>query len=231
MPEAAPRVVLVHGAGAGGWEWVAWARVFAAAGWQVEAPDLQPAAGGLDATGFDDYQGQVRDWCARGPRPRLLVGASLGGLLAWGAAEGSEALVLVNPLPPAGLPGRDWPAVVPWGRTASLAGTRRALAPDADDATAAWAWRQWRDESGRVLAQAQAGRALAAPPGPVLVIASRDDRDVPAERSRALARQLGAEGWDVEGTHVGPLLGRRAAGLAARVLAWAEGATGRRAPA
>ena len=226
MPEAPPRVVFVHGAGAGGWEWIAWSRVFAAEGWTVEARDLQPAGGGLAATGLDDYLAQVRAWCGQGPRPRLLVGASLGGRLALGAADLADALVLVNPLAPGSGPARDWPAVVPWGRTASLAGTRRALGPEADDATAAWAWRRWRDDSGRALAEAGEPRASPAPAGPVLVIASAADRDVPVAGSRALAERLGAACWVLPGGHVGPLLGRQAPGLAARVLDWVQGRAG-----
>ena len=42
-----PPLVFVHGAGGGGWEWAVWARVFAAAGIAVAAPDLRPAAAGL----------------------------------------------------------------------------------------------------------------------------------------------------------------------------------------
>ena len=71
------------------------------------------------------------------PRPRALVGASLGGLIAMACADGADALVLVNPLPPAPwaerLPSSRWPDLVPWRRDARLASTRRAL-PDSDDA-------------------------------------------------------------------------------------------------
>ena len=52
------------------------------------------------ATRLQDYQAQVRAALAALPRPRVLVGASLGGLLALDAAEGADAVVLVNPLPP-----------------------------------------------------------------------------------------------------------------------------------
>lgn len=221
----APRAVCVHGAGGGGWEWTIWARVFAARGWDLAAPDLRPAAAGLAATGVGDFLDQVEAWAA--PTPDLLVGASLGGLLALAVASARppRALVLVNPLPPQGAgaaPSRAhvWPDVVPWGRTRSLAGTRRAL-PDADAAACLWAWRRWRDESGRVLREA-AGVDAAAPACPVLVLASRGDADVPMRSSRSLAQRLGADFLAVEGSHVGPLLGRQAGRLAAQVAVWAE---------
>ena len=128
---AARAALLVHGAGGGGWEWNVWRGVFEAAGIAVAAPDLQPVAAGLAATGFDDYLQQARDALRALPRPRVAVGASLGGLLALGIADAADALVLVNPLPPApwhaSLPSRPWPDVVPWRRHARLEGTRRAL--------------------------------------------------------------------------------------------------------
>ncbi|MBY4597759.1 alpha/beta fold hydrolase, partial [bacterium BD-1] len=86
MSEHAHGAVFVHGAGGGGWEWAAWRRVFAAAGWNALAPDLWPAPAGLAATSLADYAVQVRGWLAAAPRPRVLVGASLGGLLAAMAA-------------------------------------------------------------------------------------------------------------------------------------------------
>lgn len=54
------RVVCVHGAGGGGWEWSIWARGLAVAGFDVLAPDLVPAHGGLAATRLADYREQVR---------------------------------------------------------------------------------------------------------------------------------------------------------------------------
>lgn len=222
MPEPLGSAVFVHGAGAGGWEWGAWERVFAAAGVPVLAPDLRAHANGLAATSLADYAGQVAAWLDAAPRPRLLAGASLGGLLAAMNAGRADALVLVNPMPPGGLPQAPLrPDIVPWGQRASLAGTRRAL-PDADEAAALHAFRRWRDESGAVLRQAQAGVAVARPGVPVLVIASSDDEDVPVAGSLALAADWRATTWQVPGSHAGPLLGRDAAGLARRVLDWAQ---------
>lgn len=220
--------VFVHGAGGGGWEWAAWARVFAAHGHAVLAPDLRPGPGGLAATALDDYAGQVGEWIATARqaspgRGVVLVGASLGGLLALMNRAHADALVLVNPMPPEGLPGpRVDAGIVPWGRDASLAGTRRAL-PDADDLATLHAFRRWRDESGLVLRQARAGVPCAAAGAPALVMASADDTDVPAERSAALAAALGASLLHLSGSHVGPLLGRQAAAAAAQAVEWLNG--------
>lgn len=216
------RAVLVHGAGGGAWEWNLWRAVLASRGITVSVLELLPGAGGLAATGFDEYEAQVRGAVLATPRPRALVGASLGGLLALRCADAVDALVLINPMPPApwraSLPARDYPDVVPWRKTARLAGTRRAL-PDSDDATALFAYRHWRDESGRVLREA-GHVSVEQPACPLLCIASADDADVPATVTEALAAALAAERWDVAGDHVSPLLGRQAAALASRVAGW-----------
>lgn len=216
--------LLLHGAGGGGWEWNRWRGVLAAAGIDAAMPDLEPATGGLPATTFEDYRRQARAALEALPRPRAVVGASLGGLLAATVADGADALVLVNPLPPlpwpARLPGRDWPDVVPWRRDARLAGTRRAL-PDTDDATALFAFRRWRDESGAVLREARDGVAVPRPACPVLCVVSPEDEDVPPDATRGLAAQWGADLVHASTRgHVGPLLGRGATAVAAQVAAW-----------
>lgn len=227
-PSETPRVaVFVHGAGGGGWEWGMWARVFAAHGFGVVARDLVAAPSGLAATTLQDYAVQVDDWLvdARRRHPGAfvaLVGASLGGLLALMRADAADALVLINPMPPDGLPAPPRPAMVPWGRDASLTGTRRSM-PDADDCAALFALRRWRDESGLALDQAAAGVAVGSPRGPVLVLASDDDEDVPPTRSGALARRLDARLQRWPGSHVGPLLGRRAAEAAEQAVEWLSG--------
>lgn len=217
-------VLLIHGAGAGGWEWNVWREVLHARGLTTSAPDLQAAAAGLAATTLDDYRGQVRAALDAAPRPCALAGASLGGLLAMLCADRADALVLVNPLPPAPwaaqLPGRDWPAIVPWRRDARLASTRRAL-PDADEAAAVYALRRWRDESGAVLREAHAGVEAPTPAGPVLCLASAADEDVPARTTAQFAQAWGARLWRCpHSTHAGPLLGRRAADTASAVADW-----------
>ena len=95
MRDRARVAVCVHGAGGGGWEWTIWARVLAARGWRVVAPDLLPAADGLAATALADYRAQVLAWCAQASPSPLLVGASLGGLLALSIAAQANARALV----------------------------------------------------------------------------------------------------------------------------------------
>jgi pimeloyl-ACP methyl ester carboxylesterase len=145
-------------------------------------------------------------------------------LLAIACAAEADALVLVNPLPPApwhaALPVRDAAALVPWRARASLVGTRRAL-PDASDADALFAFRHWRDESGAVLDDARAGIAIAAPACPTLMIASARDDDTPAAGTRAMAQAFAASLLELDdASHAGPLLGRDAAAVAAHVVTW-----------
>lgn len=222
------KVVMVHGAGGGGWEWRLWAEVFGAAGRSVLAPDLLPSAGGLAATRFGDYRDQVCRWCRMSDGSVVLIGASLGGLLALSAAADCSpaALVLVNPMPPKGT--EPWPRfslrppIVRWSQSA-FANTRAAV-PDADVDAARWAHTRWRDESGAVMNEAGAGLSVSAPGCPVLVLSAADDRDVPSATSRAVAATLAADFVCVPGcSHVGILLGHQAAAAATLALAWLNG--------
>jgi pimeloyl-ACP methyl ester carboxylesterase len=190
----------------------------------VSAPDLEPVAAVWAATRFTDSEQQVAARFARLPRPRVLVGASLGGLLALRCAGAADALVLVNPLPPrpwhACLPARGTAGIEAWGARASLTGTRRAV-PDAGAGAAWFAFRRWRDESGAVLDAAHGGIACHVPTCPVLVVASSVDPVVPLESSTAIAAWCGGEVRTIAGaSHVGPLLGREAATIAAEVVTW-----------
>lgn len=216
--------VLVHGAGGGAWEWNVWVGVMRAYGIDPHAVELQPTAAGLGITTLDDYVTQVRDRLLSLPRPRVIVGASLGGLLAAMCAADADAVILVNPVPcwpwHAQLPARQWSGVVSWQRDARLETTRDGM-EDADPASALFAYRRWRDESGAALRAAWAGIEVAPPTCPALFLVSAADDDVPPAVSLAMASEWAARPVKaLAASHVGPLLGKAAAPAAEQAVAW-----------
>ena len=220
-----PTVVCVHGAGGGGWEWAIWARVLAANGFAVLAPDLVRVDAGLAATRFADYREQVTRWCVASPDRIVLIGASLGGLLALGVAArvNAAAVLLINPMPPGGMPfdvRDDGAGIVPWASRHSFASTRRAMV-DADAAAHLHAYRKWRDESVAVLRDACAGIEWVRPACPVRVTVGLLDSAIAPACGRALAADLAADLDTVaEGDHLSPLLGRGAARSAESATQW-----------
>jgi esterase/lipase len=221
-----PSILFLHGAGGGGWEWNVWCRVFKAHGFHVHAPDLMPSNSGLSETSLEDYSQQVQKHLQAMPASssRIIVGASLGGLLALMSAEHTDALVLINPMPPApfhvDMPGRGkYPAIIPWRANANLQDTRRALS-DCDELTCLYAFRHWRDESGMVMNTAMAGVEVDVPSCAVFIMASENDQEVPFSLSNTLAENMNASFINLPNTtHVGPLLGRNAAQFALQAVA------------
>ena len=105
-------IVMVHGAFVGGWSFEQFRKPFEAAGHRVHAPDLR--GHGADDPGeaviglsMRDYAQDLVELCRTLPAPPVLVGHSLGGLVAQLAARkvGARALVLLAPSPPWGLVG------------------------------------------------------------------------------------------------------------------------------
>jgi len=224
-----PVAVMIHGAGGGGWEWKFWQEEFERAGWQVVAPDLMPAERGIAATTVEDYIEQVVQAASAAGERLVLIGASMGGILALKAAERMEAraVVLVNSVPPAGV---EWsrgqqeevPDVVEWSNS-PLQETEDALW-DSSQEVIEWAHERWRDESGAVLRALRDGVPAEKPSCPVLVIASDKDTDIPPEVSRRLAEMLSGDFVLYrEMSHVGPLLGTRAHSVARHTLGWLGG--------
>jgi alpha-beta hydrolase superfamily lysophospholipase len=219
---------MVHGAGGGAWEWLIWQRVFAAAGAHTQAFDLMPPDpnAALAQTHYSHYLAQVQSQIAM-YQPSVLIGASLGGLLAAEAVSVSpsssvRALVLAAPMLKSGV--NDVGLTLPvkqWAHATELAKTARAL-PDADAAAVAYAHARWRDESASVLNTAYAGRDFASPTTATLMLIAENDRDVPDAGLRAWAS---AEHMDVQtvrgASHAGLLLGRSAASTAELVHRWA----------
>jgi pimeloyl-ACP methyl ester carboxylesterase len=219
-----PHALLVHGAGAGGWQWAYWQRVFEAEGWRVSALDLQPCTEGLAATQWSDYLAQVENALLRLPEPRVVIGASLGGLLALAASPAVSARVLVNPIPPAPwaaqLPKRDLSeSEVLWHSAGRFESTQRAM-KDAQAPDQHFAFRHWRNESSAVLRAAYAGVQVAESESPLLVIASELDADTPLALSAAMAEEFGASLLRVPGGHLAPVIGPGAPAAAGMALTW-----------
>lgn len=225
-------IVLVHGAGGGGWEWDYWKPVFTKVGWQFIARDLIPVKSGLPETKVEDYAGQVTSWIPADARPIVLVGASMGGVLALMAAERltakkrpPSAVILVNSVPPRSVErpatAKTYPEIVKWAN-----GPRKETAdamPDSDEKTIDFAWKRWRDESGKVMNALRVGVDVPPPKAPTLVVIGQKDTDIAPATSRAVAAHLNADIMEYAGmSHVGPLLGRRAGEVARAVQLWLD---------
>ena len=228
VPSQAKRVaVFVHGAGGGGWEWNAWVPVFQSKGWECVQQDLVPNGAGISKTTFGDYVHQVHVWAKRHPSTHLvLVGASMGGILALKACEElhPSAVVLVNSVGPLGVGKRkskSYPDVIEWSK-GTLKETRDSM-PDSDEASIQFAFKHWRDESGSVLRTISSGVAVSSPICPVLVILGDKDGDVPNAVGRQMAKLYHGDLKVYSGmSHVGPLLGTKAANVALDTTDWLD---------
>lgn len=102
-------VVMVHGAFCGGWVFERFREPFEAAGHAVLTPDLPGHASKQAVANLTmvDYARFVADFCAALPERPILVGHSMGGLVAQLAAARTpvSALVLLAPSPPWGVAG------------------------------------------------------------------------------------------------------------------------------
>lgn len=105
-------IVMVHGAFVGGWSFERFRAPFEAAGHQVLTPDLRGHGAktrGETVIGVSmrDYADDVAALCRTLEAPPILIGHSMGGLVAQLAARRVQpkALVLLAPSPPWGLVG------------------------------------------------------------------------------------------------------------------------------
>lgn len=103
---------MIHGAFCGGWAFEAFRKPFEAAGHEVETPDLRghaPAdpAEAVIGVSMRDYAADVAAHVRSLAEPPVLVGHSLGGLVAQLVASRTpvRALVLLAPSPPWGVAG------------------------------------------------------------------------------------------------------------------------------
>jgi len=105
-------IVMVHGSNCGGWCFDEFRRVFAARGFTCHAPDLighgadkATAKGTLANVGIADYRSQMATFVKALPERPVVLGHSMGAIIAQQlAGEGlAESLVLVSPAPRSGI--------------------------------------------------------------------------------------------------------------------------------
>ena len=215
-PAGRPRsrsALFVHGMWGGSWYFRNYLYAAAQAGWDTWALDLRghglsPAPGGLGGTGLVDYVADVRR-CLDHLGETVLVGHSMGGLIAQKAAEGGgvAAAVFLTSAPPRGINAVEWPVVARMARyvQAMLAGRAFTVSRAHADflflngltpAQREWAFPRFGAESGRAARELALGglavdaRAIRCP---TLVVGADQDRITPAALQRRIAERYRAE--------------------------------------
>ncbi len=223
---------MLHGAGGGAWEWQIWRRQFEAQQFVVSTPNFEPHLDQLEQTNYAHYRAQALYALAQmrvqnSSAPLVLIGASLGGLIALDIAVecNPSALILINPMPPKDIapeltPIVPYPDRIEWGSARNFKSTQDAMF-DCDDSTIHFAHQHWRDESGLVLNQASREIVVAPFGAECLVIGSELDRDIPSSVSARIARDFNASFIKIpRASHLGPLMGRSANACAKLACDW-----------
>jgi pimeloyl-ACP methyl ester carboxylesterase len=207
-----PPILLIHGAFCHAAFLAPWHRYFTEAGYHCTTPSLpghdpsDPAL--LSSLGFPDFLSALRDVHRGMPEPPIVIGHSMGGLLAQhlAAERGCAALVCVASAPPWRL--SIAAASMPWflpSLPRILAGLSFRPSPRAADFLVSQGLphgereeirRGYGHESGRACRSMILGRVSlkgAAPPCPVLCISGKEDRIVSTRTGAKLARRYRAE--------------------------------------
>jgi pimeloyl-ACP methyl ester carboxylesterase len=244
-------IVMLHGANAGGWCFDKFRAVFEGLGFACHAPDLighgtakANAGQVLKSVGIADYRAEMADFVGGFASPPVLLGHSMGAVIAQLlAAEGlANALVLAAPAPRAGIVpqtapekklGRDlmaagdfWTKVLdPVFELAKIYTLNRL--PESEQRAV---FDKFGPESGRVLFELffwmfdETGATVVDPGAvrcPVLCLAGTDDRIVSLETARETAKAYpGAPFFELEGHGHLFLLEPGAEEIARRIAEW-----------
>jgi pimeloyl-ACP methyl ester carboxylesterase len=211
-PARQHRLLLVHGMWGGTWYFENYLRLAAAEGWDAWAVNLRghggsrpvPDVGRLSVL---DYVADVTE-CLALLGPAVVVGHSMGGLIAQKVAEGGgvRAAVFLTSAAPRGIVVLRWPVLRRLARYLPAMARGRAFLPTAADAAALLAHRlspaeqaalhaRLVPESGRAALELALGR-VAVNAGlvtcPTLVMGAGEDRITPAGVQRRIAARYGA---------------------------------------
>jgi len=212
-------VLFVHGMWGGSWYLRNYLYAAAQSGWDAWAVNLRghgesPAPGGLGRASLRDYVDDVRRCLAQLGRA-VLVGHSMGGLVAQKAAEGDgvAAAVFLTSAAPRGIFGLEWGVLSRMTRyVPAMLGTQafrvsrehadhlllNRLSPDQRER----AFSAFGPESGRAARELALGGIPVDPAAircPTLVVGAGDDRITPAPLQRRIARRYRAEYQEAPG--------------------------------
>ncbi|HEX9126033.1 MAG TPA: alpha/beta fold hydrolase [Methylomirabilota bacterium] len=212
-------MLLVHGMHGGSWYLRSWLYAAAQAGWDARALNLRGHHGSrpvqdLGRVSILDYVEDVHD-CLRTLGEAVLIGHSMGGLVAQKVAEGGRvrAAVFATSAAPKGIRIVTWPLVLRMPRYAVPILASRPFTIGPDDAAAlignrltpeqqAWAYPQLVPESGRAAREMALGSVAVDPAGircPTLVLGAEHDRITPAPVERKIAARYGSEYLEAPG--------------------------------
>jgi pimeloyl-ACP methyl ester carboxylesterase len=219
-----PPVVLVHGAANSAAVWVYWADALVAAGWPTYAIDLRGHGASvpidLSRTSMYDYLADVRQLVGRLRQQPVIVGWSMGGLVAIMAAEAglARACIGLAPSTPARAVDASWDASTAlrtgefgpeeYGITSRVPDEQPAM-PDLDREERVVALGSLGRESRYARDERQRGIVVSSLPCRLLIVTGTGDLQWPRERYAGL--HLPAEHQVSEGaSHWGLVLNRRA---------------------
>ncbi len=226
-----PPVILVHGAASSAAVWVYWTEALVADGWPVHAVDLRGHGASvpfdLSTTSMADYLADVRLLAGQLRERPIVVGWSMGGLVAMTAAGAGLARACIGLAPSTPARAVDERVALRTGEfgpeeygIASLDPDRQPAMPDLDREERLVALSSLGRESRYARDDRQRGIVIASLPCPLLIVTGTLDRQWPRECYDDLhlpADHLVAEG----ASHWGLVLNRRAlAATIPAVLAW-----------
>jgi pimeloyl-ACP methyl ester carboxylesterase len=223
LPDTAPAhppVILIHGSANSAAVWTFWQQELAAQGWPSYAIDLrghgQSGPYDLSHTSMHDYAADVALLAAQFRQAPVLIGWSMGGLVALMVAATGVACACVGLAP--SVPARQLDTSVPL-RTGEFGGEEYGITsrdpdaqpamPDLDREERLIALASLGRESRLARDERQRGIVIEALPCPLLIVTGTRDRAWPRERYNHL--WLTADYLSVEGaSHWGLVLQRRA---------------------
>ena len=230
IPSDRPPVVLVHGAANSSAVWRFWQEALALQGWSSYAVDLRGhgrSPGSVEGALMSDYADDVMATVERLPATPVVMGWSMGGLVAMMVAAQGRARAVVALAPSRPVAERDEHVVVrpgtfgleEYGVTSKDPAEQPSM-PDLDLEERAVALGAASAESRAARDDRKAGIVIASLPCPLLVVTGSEDRSWP--RSAYAGMHLPAEYMESCGaSHWGLVLNRRLLpALVDRVARW-----------